>query len=814
MLGVFETRPEQIIVKPTNLYGNGARRFVVEIYTDSAQTNLLVPQVSINITSSTQVISHTFTNLSVGRAYYIKTYFRSSSNSTIGTVYVDRVSTKPYSASGLGLISSDTGITASWTRASSGSAGYRTVLRYTSSGGQLLVDQEQAETSTVYQSKGFSGLLPNTLYYVGIQAYPIEDNRQISPVISNPVDGRSYSESIYSTIYTRPGQPTGLYASPGETSVSLSWNAPSMGASSYYVELYNGSTRVDYKTVYSTSTSFTGLTAARTYTFRVYANGSGGQGSYSSSNFTTSNGKPGDVQVSTADIIGGDGKIYISQGIGGTLYRLEVYEGSSASGTIVINANVSFSSGSYTFSGLKEKTTYTLKAWAQNNSSGTAVNGDSKTLTFTTKDATRPTLNLAYIRTAGSVQVIVNGYDNPPANGGSDSGLYGFAFWISKANSTVIPTDGSGVDLILHGDTSNRAYSYTVDADGKSLVSGAKYRIGIAAIDGSYNQSPMIIRDFTFQKEKPGDIQISTADISGGSGKIYISQGTGGTLYRLEIYEGNSASGTPVRNENISINVGSYTFSGLKEKVTYTAKAWAQDNTTETSINGDPKTISFTTTDITKPSVGVTSVVSVGSMKLTVNGFDNSPANGGLDSGLKGFYFWISRAGATSIDSNITGTFVSHTSTSSRVYTFTKDADGKDFVFGTKYVMGVASVDGSDNQSTRAVRSVTYERGRPSNFTWTTNSQIVKGNGFSITAAEWNSFGIRLNEFRLYKGLSTVNFTSAVKGANLTATMYNQVRDALAELSPPTSPPGRAVKYGNVLASHFTGLTNSLNSIG
>lgn len=70
---------------------------------------------------------------------------------------------------------------------------------------------------------------------------------------------------------------------------------------------------------------------------------------------------------------------------------------------------------------------------------------------------------------------------------------------------------------------------------------------------------------------------------------------------------------------------------------------------------------------------------------------------------------------------------------------------------------------------------------RPSNFAWTYN----KGSGrdFNLTASEWNSFTARINEFREYKGLSRYSFTTARRGNDFTAAMYNQARSAIRGIS-------------------------------
>jgi hypothetical protein len=81
-----------------------------------------------------------------------------------------------------------------------------------------------------------------------------------------------------------PGQVTGVTATAGNASASVSWTAPSGGAapSSYEVTPYIGSTAQTTKTVSGsplpTSTTVAGLTAGSTYTFKVRGVNGGGNG--------------------------------------------------------------------------------------------------------------------------------------------------------------------------------------------------------------------------------------------------------------------------------------------------------------------------------------------------------------------------------------------------------------------------------------------------------------------------------------------------------------------------------------------------------
>ena len=66
---------------------------------------------------------------------------------------------------------------------------------------------------------------------------------------------------------------------------------------------------------------------------------------------------------------------------------------------------------------------------------------------------------------------------------------------------------------------------------------------------------------------------------------------------------------------------------------------------------------------------------------------------------------------------------------------------------------------------------------KPNTFSWTYAK--TSGDGFNLTAVEWNNFTARINAERKYLGKSAYSFTKAVKGENFTAAMYNEAVDAI-----------------------------------
>jgi len=113
---------------------------------------------------------------------------------------------------------------------------------------------------------------------------------------------------------------------------------------------------------------------------------------------------------------------------------------------------------------------------------------------------------------------------------------------------------------------------------------------------------------------------------------------------------------------------------------------------------------------------------------------------------------------------------------------------------------------------------------RPSDWAWTTtiasgqpcySTYNSGGKAYIavITAVEWNDFTTRINDFRVYKELSTYSFTTASSGGAFYASIINEARTAINDMSPPTSVPGPASSGGIVTAYILNRLKDALNSI-
>lgn len=110
--------------------------------------------------------------------------------------------------------------------------------------------------------------------------------------------------------------------------------------------------------------------------------------------------------------------------------------------------------------------------------------------------------------------------------------------------------------------------------------------------------------------------------------------------------------------------------------------------------------------------------------------------------------------------------------------------------------------------------------GRPDNFSWTSN--ISKGtkltvsgtNVIILTAAEWNSFTAKINAFRNYKGYGNYAFTTVSKNTKFTAAIFNEARNAINAMSPPTPVHSSTTSGVTKIDSWIlTKIKDSLNSI-
>ncbi len=176
-----------------------------------------------------------------------------------------------------------------------------------------------------------------------------------------------YSQTLPST----PAAPTGVTATAGNGSATVSWTAPAGPVTSYTVTPYVGTTAGTPVTVTgsppATSTTVSGLTNGTTYTFKVSATNSLGTGPVSAPSNAVSPasvpGTPTAVKAATA----GPGSVTVSWTAPGsssaiTAYTVTPFVGTTAGTPVTVSGSPPATST--TVSGLTNGTTYTFKVSA------------------------------------------------------------------------------------------------------------------------------------------------------------------------------------------------------------------------------------------------------------------------------------------------------------------------------------------------------------------------------------------------------------------------------------------------------------------
>lgn len=139
----------------------------------------------------------------------------------------------------------------------------------------------------------------------------------------------------------------------------------------------------------------------------------------------------------------------------------------------------------------------------------------------------------------------------------------------------------------------------------------------------------------------------------------------------------------------------------------------------------------------------------------------------------------------------------------------TVDGNGAAIAPQSLYYFHWEAYDVKGNKTTTSAVEVETTLPRPVNFDW--DPVIVSGASFNMTAIQWQSFTIRINQFRDYIGLPQYSFSVPVVGFQFAAGHYNEARNAIFGMNgniPPYRDPGETV-----LASDLNGLTTALNAI-
>lgn len=569
----------------------------------------------------------------------------------------------------------------------------------------------------------------------------------------------------YGYLTTAPNSPTYVSASSiTKNSAYIYWDEPSGGASSYRLAIRYGSSSGNLvATYYPTSTGYTvsGLSSGKTYYAGVVARNSNDVEGYSNSTtFTTPYPIPPSI-ISRIYTIASTTDIYIhwSPASYATGYNIELYEGSSVSGTLVWS-QYGCSSTNTKATGLSAGTQYTVKIYAYNS----IGNGSASRETVWT-------IPPAMGAISGSVTETTFTGSWSPVKGATS-----YTVMLRRGSTS----GGAFVSMISTSDTS---YTFT------GLSTGTTYYFEVFPSNPSGNGDSSHIVKTTLWTYPSAPTLFTITPIDKGFNCRWNAS-SNATSYRVEAYH--ASTGQYINYATTTRT--SVTISGLNEYVTYQLKLYAQNglgNSTAVYATG-------TTLDVTPPTVTITSKDSTGKMYIAWSASDTG-------SGLRSTSTYL-----VQITSNGGTTYVGSTYTTNNYYSFTADANGNEFVDGGVYYMRVIAYDAHGNNATATSGAVTYIRARPNNWSWATAK--VAGNTINVTATEWNSLCTRINQFRQYKGFGNYSFTTVKTGQTISASIANEAVTAISSMTT-TNLPSKVASGGKMTASFFNGLVTALNGI-
>jgi hypothetical protein len=266
-----------------------------------------------------------------------------------------------------------------------------------------------------------------------------------------------------------PGGVTGVSASAGVGSATVSWTAPGSGApaTSYKITPYIGTTAQTPTTVEASQTSktITGLTGGTTYTFTVTAINEAGTGPESS--------KSNAVTPTAATVPGAPTGVSATAGAGSatvnwtapssnggsaiTSYKITPFKAGVAQSPVTAEASAT----STTILGLTVGSSYTFTVAATNAvGTGSASSQSNAVVPTTTSVPGAPTGVTAQGKTSGA-QV---SWMAPSSNGGSAITSYKITPYIGTTAQTPTTTGTTATSATLSGLTNGVAYTFKVAA--------------------------------------------------------------------------------------------------------------------------------------------------------------------------------------------------------------------------------------------------------------------------------------------------------------------------------------------------------------
>ena len=250
---------------------SGATGYRLDVATNSTFTSYVSGYQNVDVGTAT---SQPVNGLSAGKTYYyrVRAYNAGGTSGNSGTITVAVVPTVPTANAASGV--TNTAFTANWSSVS-GATGYRLDVSTSSLFDSYVSGYQDLNVSNV-TSKAVSGLNAGTIYYYRVRAYNA---------------GGASDNSSTITVVTVPAAPVvGAASSVTSTGFTANWNSTT-GATGYRLDVATNSTFTSYVSGYqnldvgaATSQPVNGLSAGRTYYYRVRAYNAGGTSGNSGTN--------------------------------------------------------------------------------------------------------------------------------------------------------------------------------------------------------------------------------------------------------------------------------------------------------------------------------------------------------------------------------------------------------------------------------------------------------------------------------------------------------------------------------------------------
>ena len=394
-----------------------------------------------------------------------------------------------------------------------------------------------------------------------------------------------------------PSAPTGVTATAGNGSATVSWTAPSNTGGSaltgYTVTPYIGSSAQTPVTVTgnppATSTTVNGLTNGTSYTFTVSAtNATGASPASTPSNAVTPNTLPSAPTGVTATA--GNGSATVSWtapsdngGSALTKYTVTPYIGSSAQTPVTVNGNPPATST--TVNGLTNGTSYTFTVSATNATGTGPASTSSNAVTPTA--STVPGAPTGVTATAGNGSASVS-WTAPSNNGGSALTKYTVTPYIGSSAQTPVTVNGNppATSTTVNGLTNGTSYTFTVSATNANGTGPAS-----TSSNAVTPNAPPTVVSVTPSAGATG-VSVSVAPTATFSQAVVL--GTVG--FTLKDSGGNTVGGSVSLDGTNTVATFTPT-SALATSTTYTATVSGAQNSSGTAMTS-PSTWSFTTATV------------------------------------------------------------------------------------------------------------------------------------------------------------------------------------------------------------------------